>query len=158
LKKLYQILIGRSIRAVYIYKISRWLYLRKLKPFGSLFWSSNVMLHSIEISPLSKIGRNFNLAHTVGTVIGDGVEIGHDVTLYQNVTLGSKSSESGLRYPTIGNSVTIYPGSIVIGNVKVGDGATIGANSVVISDVPAGATVVGSPARIINHIKPAISQ
>lgn len=150
MKKFYHILMGKSIRAVYIYRISSWFYKKKIKPFGQVFWSLNVALHGIEISPLAKVGSNFRLAHTVGTVIGDGAIIGDNVTIYQNVTLGSKLYDKELKYPTLGNGVSIYPGSIIIGDIKVGDNAVIGANSVVLRDVPSGAVVAGSPAKIVN--------
>lgn len=146
LKKLYHILIGRSLRAIFLYKISVFFYRIKLKPLSQIFWSVNVMLHSIEISPSAIIGKNFKLPHTVGTVIGGGVKIGDNVMVYQNVTLGQKGDYN---YPVIEDNVIIYPGSIVLGNIKVGEGSIIGANSVVLKDVPSHATVVGSPAKVI---------
>lgn len=151
MKKIYYVFVGRSVRAVYIYRISSWFYKIKMKPIGSLFWSLNVALHSIEISPLAKIGKNFNISHTVGTVIGDGVLIGNGVEVYQNVTLGAKKTKVGSEYPRIGDNVTIYPGSIIIGGVNIGNDVVIGANSVVLSDVPSGCTVVGTPAKIISN-------
>ena len=109
---------------------------------------------SIEIHPAAKIGRNFFMDHGLGIVIGETTEIGENVTIYQGVTLGGimPSIESDIqrnqkRHPTIGNNVIIGSGAQILGAVKVGDNARIGANSVVSKDVPANVTVAGVPAR-----------
>src|SRR5699024_2566948 len=99
--------------------------------------------------PLAKIGKNFRLAHTVGVVIGGGVIIGDNVTIYQNVTLGKKElSINGFSYPVIEDNVTIYPGSIVIGGIHLGEDSIVAANSVVLTNVPPNSLAVGSPAKI----------
>lgn len=149
--KIYHLIIGKPIRAVLIFRLSSYFYRYKVKLIGQLLWNLNIILHSIEISPLSKIGENLKIAHTIGIVIGGGVVIGNDVTLYQNVTLGGKKNlkTDQLEYPTIEDNVTIYTGAVVIGNITIGKGAIIGANSVVISDVPPHSIVAGNPAKRI---------
>ncbi|WP_375583726.1 serine O-acetyltransferase [Cyclobacterium xiamenense] len=104
-----------------------------------------------DISYSSKIGRNLHLPHPIGIVIGEGAVIHDDVTIFQNVTLGShgKSGEK-LTYPTIERGATIYAGAIIIGGVSIGEGAVIGANSVVNIDVPPFSVAVGIPGRIVS--------
>ncbi len=90
------------------------------------------------------------MPHPIGIVIGDGVVIHDDVTIFQNVTLGSHGKNSkDLKYPTIGKSVKIYAGAVIIGGVSIGEGAVIGANSVVNSNVPPFSVIVGVPGRIV---------
>lgn len=146
MKVIYQLLVGRPIRAVYLYRLSAFFYRHKLKPIGQLFWSLNLMLHSLEISPTAKIGQNLKLAHTPGIVIGGNVEIGNNVKIYQNVTLGTDAKK---QYPIIEDNVTIYPGSVVIGGVVIGKGAVIAANSFVNADVAPYTVVGGSPAIVL---------
>ncbi len=105
-------------------------------------------LTGIEIHPGATIGRRFFIDHGMGVVIGETAEVGDDVMLYHDVTLGGRSLARVKRHPTIGNGVVIGAGARVLGPVVVGDGAQIGANSVVVKDVPAGATVVGVPGRV----------
>ena len=104
-------------------------------------------LTDIEIHPGATIGRRFFVDHGSGAVIGETAEIGEDVTLYQGVTLGGTSLEPGKRHPTIGNCVVIGSGAQVLGPITVHEGARIGANAVVLKDVPAGVTMVGIPAK-----------
>jgi serine O-acetyltransferase len=99
----------------------------------------------IEIHPAARIGRGFFIDHGMGVVIGETAEIGHDVTLYQGVTLGGTGFAAGKRHPTVQDNVTIGSGAKLLGPITVGHGAKIGANSVVIHDVPPNSTVVGNP-------------
>jgi serine O-acetyltransferase len=99
----------------------------------------------IEIHPAAAIGREFFIDHGSGVVIGETVVIGNSVTLYQGVTLGGTGFQRGKRHPTLGDNVTVGSGAKLLGPIAVGDGAKIGANTVVIEDVPPGATVVGNP-------------
>jgi serine O-acetyltransferase len=108
-------------------------------------------LTGIEIHPGAKIGRRFFIDHGMGVVIGETAEIGDDVTIYHGVTLGGVSLNKGKRHPTIGNGVVIGSGAKVLGPFKVGDGAKIGSNSVVIKEVPENATVVGIPGRVVTE-------
>lgn len=106
-------------------------------------------LTGIEIHPGALIGRRVFIDHGMGIVIGETAEIGDDCTLYHGVTLGGTSWKAGKRHPTLGKGVVIGAGGKVLGPILVGDGAKIGANAVVVRDVPAGATAVGIPARIL---------
>ena len=99
----------------------------------------------IEIHPAAQIGNEFFIDHGSGVVIGETAVIGNCVTLYQGVTLGGTGFQRGKRHPTLGNNVTAGSGAKLLGPIAVGDGAKIGANTVVVEDVPPGATVVGNP-------------
>jgi serine O-acetyltransferase len=99
----------------------------------------------VEIHPAAAIGRELFIDHGSGVVIGETAEIGERVTLYQGVTLGGTGFQRGKRHPTLGDNVTVGSGAKLLGPIAVGDGAKIGANTVVIEDVPPGATVVGNP-------------
>lgn len=103
----------------------------------------------IEIHPGAEIGKDFFIDHGSGTVIGETAEIGDNVTIYQNVTLGGTSLDQVKRHPTVGNNVVIGTGAKVLGPVKIGDNVRIGANSVVTKDVPDNSVVVGVPGRIV---------
>jgi serine O-acetyltransferase len=104
-------------------------------------------LTGIEIHPGAQIGRRFFIDHGMGVVIGETAVIGDDVTLYQGVTLGGTSLKGGKRHPTLMNKVIVGAGAQVLGPITVGEGARVGANAVVLKDVPTGATMVGIPAR-----------
>jgi serine O-acetyltransferase len=107
-------------------------------------------LTGIEIHPGAVIGRRLFIDHGMGVVIGETAVIGDDCTLYHSVTLGGTSWKKGKRHPTLGNGVVIGAGAKVLGPIHVGDGARIGSNSVVLKNVPAGATVVGIPGHVVN--------
>lgn len=111
---------------------------------GKLLWRRNIKISSCHLSLNADIGGGLLMPHPVGVVIGDGVRIGNDVTIYQSVTLGAGKGHSE-GYPTLGDDVTVYPGTIVAGGVVIGQGATIGANSFVNRDVGPGATFARSP-------------
>ena len=106
------------------------------------FWTG------IEIHPGAAIGRSLFIDHGMGVVIGETAIVGDNVLLYQGVTLGGTGKETGKRHPTVGNHVVIGAGAKVLGNIHIGDNAYIGANAVVIKDVPPNSTVVGIPGRI----------
>ena len=108
------------------------------------------IITGIEIHPAAKIGRRFFIDHGVGVVIGETAEIGNDVTLYHGVTLGGVSWNNGKRHPTLEDGVIVGAGAKVLGPFTVGKGAKIGSNAVVVKAVPAGATMVGSAARMIS--------
>jgi serine O-acetyltransferase len=99
----------------------------------------------VEIHPAARIGRELFIDHGSGVVIGETAEIGERVTLYQGVTLGGTGFQRGKRHPTLGDNVTVGSGAKLLGPIAVGDGAKIGANTVVVEDVPPGSTVVGNP-------------
>jgi serine O-acetyltransferase len=103
----------------------------------------------IEIHPAAQIGDGLFIDHGTGVVIGETARIGDDVTLYQGVTLGGTGFEAGKRHPTVGDNVVVGSGAKLLGPIEIGDGAKIGANSVVIIDVPSNATVVGNPGHVV---------
>jgi serine O-acetyltransferase len=107
-------------------------------------------LTGIEIHPGATIGRRFFIDHGMGVVIGETAVIGDDCTLYHGVTLGGTSWNKGKRHPTLGNGVVVGAGAKILGPVTIGDGAKVGSNAVVVKDVPAGATAVGIPARVLD--------
>lgn len=106
------------------------------------------IITGIEIHPAAKIGRRFFIDHGEGVVIGETAEIGDDVLIYQQVTLGGTGKDHGKRHPTLGNNVIVGAGAKVLGNITLGDNVRVGAGSVVIEDVPESATVVGVPGKI----------
>ncbi len=113
-------------------------------------WLSQIgrFLTGIEIHPGAEIGERFFIDHGMGVVIGETTIIGNDVLLYQGVTLGGTGLQKGKRHPTIGNNVVVGTGAKVLGNITIGDSSYIGANAVVIKDVPPNSTVVGVPGRV----------
>ena len=108
-------------------------------------------LTGIEIHPAARLGRRLIIDHGMGVVIGETAEVGDDVYLYHQVTLGGTSSERGKRHPTIGNGVIVGAGAKILGDILVGDGARVGSNAVVVRPVPPGVTVVGIPARPVDR-------
>ncbi len=106
-------------------------------------------LTGIEIHPGAKIGEGFFIDHGMGVVIGETAEIGDNVTLYQDVTLGGTSQQKRKRHPTLGNNVVVGVGAQLIGDITIGDNSKVGAGSVVVTSVPANATVVGIPGRVV---------
>lgn len=112
------------------------------------------MATGVDIHPGARIGPGFFIDHGAGVVIGETAEIGRDVTIYHGVTLGGVSWSPGKRHPTLGDRVMIGAGAKILGPITLGDDARVGANSVVIEDAPAGATVVGAPARIVQRERP----
>jgi len=114
-------------------------------------WLAHIsrFLTGIEIHPGATIGQRFFIDHGMGVVIGETVEVGDDCTIYQGVTLGGTSLAHGKRHPTLGDRVTVGVNAAVLGAIVLGDGSKVGAGSVVVKDVPANATVVGIPARVV---------
>ncbi|MCX7706193.1 MAG: serine O-acetyltransferase [bacterium] len=137
-----------GLHAIWMHRISHFLWTHGAKTFGRFISHVARFLTGIEIHPGAKIGRRFFIDHGMGVVIGETSEIGNDVLLYQGVVLGGTSLEKKKRHPTVRDNVVIGAGAIVLGAIEIGEGAKIGAGSVVIKDVPPGATVVGVPARV----------
>ena len=136
--------------AMFFYRISNFLYKKGLRFLPRFISAIGQFLTTVDIHPAATIGCRVFIDHAVGVVIGETAIIGNDVVIYQQVTLGGVSTSHGKRHPTIGNNVIVGTGAKVLGNINIGEGAKIGANSVVVKDVPAYATAVGIPARIIN--------
>lgn len=138
-----------GLHAMWIYRFSHWLWQKKLKTLARFLSHLGRFFTGVEIHPGAKIGKRFFIDHGMGVVIGETAEIGDDVLIYQGVVLGGVSQEKTKRHPTIGNNVVIGAGATLLGPIKVGRGARIGASSVVINDVPENSTVVGVPGRAI---------
>ena len=147
----WEVLLYPGVLALGMHRIGHWLY------GGRLYFLARVINHlarfltAIDIHPGAKIGRYFFIDHGF-TVIGETAEIGDNVTIYQNVTLGGTNPTTGIggkRHPTLHDGVVIGSGAQILGPIEVGEGAKVGANSVVTKDVPPGATMVGIPARSV---------
>jgi serine O-acetyltransferase len=140
-----------GFHALQMHRFSHALWTAGLRWLARL--SSHVarFLTGIEIHPGAVIGRRVFIDHGMGVVIGETAEIGDDCTLYHGVTLGGVSWNKGKRHPTLGKGVVVGAGAKILGPFIVGDGAKVGSNSVVVKAVPAGATVVGIPARVVEH-------
>lgn len=140
-----------GLHALMLHRMNHWFWglgLTWLARFLSLFarWFTG-----IEIHPAARIGRRFFIDHGMGVVIGETAEIGDDCTLYHGVTLGGTSWRKGKRHPTLGNNVVVGAGAKVLGPITLADGVRVGSNAVVMKDIPAGATVVGIPGRIVRR-------
>ncbi len=155
--KLEAILCYPGLHAIWWHRIAHFFYKHKLYLIARLISHISRFLTGIEIHPGAKIGRRVFIDHGAGVVIGETSEIGDDVLLYQGVVLGGVSLEKKKRHPTIGNNVVIGAGAILLGPIKVGDGAKIGAGSVVVKNVPPGITVVGIPAKPAGKHVPAVA-
>lgn len=141
-----------GVHAVLIHRVSHWLWQMELKWLARLISHIGRFLTGIEIHPGVKIGRRFFIDHGMGVVIGETAEIGDDCTLYHGVTLGGITLEKGKRHPTLQDGVVIGAGAKVLGPITVGANARIGSNAVVVREVPANATVVGIPGRIVEAV------
>ena len=135
--------------AILFYRFANLAWQRRLHLIGRLISNFGRFVTGIEIHPGAKIGRRCFIDHGMGVVVGETSQVGDDVTLYQGVTLGGTSLEKGKRHPTIEDGVIIGSGAQVLGPLAVGEGARIGANAVVLQDVPQGTTMVGIPAKIV---------
>ena len=136
-----------GFQAVLHHRLSHFLWGLGLKFIARLISLLSRIITGIEIHPGATIGRRFFIDHGMGVVIGETATIGDDVTLYHDVTLGGTSAERGIRHPQLGNNVIVGAGAQLLGPIRVGDGARIGSNAVVVKDVAAGATMVGVPAH-----------
>ena len=135
---------------VLFHPVAHFLYGLGLKTLARLWAHIGRGITGIEIHPGAKIGANLFIDHGMGVVIGETAVIGNNCTIYHGVTLGGRGgSKGGKRHPDIGNNVMIGTGAQILGAITVGDGARIGANSVVIEDIPAGVSVMGIPAKVL---------
>ena len=147
--KLEIFLLYSGVHAVIYHRIAHWLYLHH-RYFLARWISQHARKKTgIEIHPGATIGHRLVIDHGMGIVIGETAEIGDDCLLYQGVTLGGTGKDKGKRHPTLGNNVLVGSGAKVLGPFTVGDNARIAAGAVVLSEVPANATAVGVPARIV---------
>ena len=145
-----------GVKAVFFHQISNFFYKAGFDLIARIISQTIRFFTGIEIHPGAKIGKNLFIDHGMGVVIGETSEIGDNVTIYQNVTLGGSSpsidserQRHEKRHPSIGNDVVIGSGAQIIGPIKVGNNARIAANAVVVKDVPENATMVGIPAKAV---------
>ncbi len=147
--KLEVLLCYPGLHALWLHRIAHWLWRHRFRLPARLISHWARFLTGIEIHPNAVIGKRFFIDHGAGVVIGETAEIGDDVLIYQGVVLGGTTLEKKKRHPTIGNKVVVGSAAILLGPITVGEGARIGANSVVVRSVPPGAIVVGVPGRVV---------
>lgn len=145
------LLLYPSIHAIIYHRIANVLYRHKWFIIARAISQIARFFTGIEIHPGAKIGKGLFIDHGMGVVIGETAEIGDNVTIYHGVTLGGTGKEKGKRHPTVGNNVVIGSGAKILGPITIGDDAKIGANAVVLENVPSRATAVGIPAKIIGR-------
>jgi serine O-acetyltransferase len=138
-----------GFHAILLHRVAHRLYIGGWFTLGRVVSQFSRTLTGIEIHPGARIGRRFFIDHGMGVVIGETSEIGDDVLLYQGVTLGGTGKDTGKRHPTIGDGVVIGTGAKILGNIRIGDHAKVGAGSVVVRPVPDYSTVVGVPGRVV---------
>jgi serine O-acetyltransferase len=143
------ILTYAGFHALLTHRIAHWLKMRRVPILPRALSQLARWLTGIEIHPSATIGTGFFIDHGMGVVIGETAEVGDYVTLFQGVTLGGTGKERGKRHPTLGNHVVVGAGAKILGGIRIGDNVKIGANSVVLKNVPPNSTVIGVPARII---------
>lgn len=143
-----------GLHAIWLHRIAHVFYQRGWFTTARLVSHFSRWFTGIEIHPGAKIGKRLFIDHGMGVVIGETTEIGDDCLIYKGVVLGGTTLERKKRHPTLGNRVIIGSNSTVLGAITIGDGARIGSGSVVVKPVPAGATVVGVPGRIVESLIP----
>ena len=146
-----EVLLYPCFKAILYYKISHYFYNKKHFLIARYISEKAKRKTGIEIHPGAKIGKRLFIDHGTGVVIGETAVIGNDVTMFHGVTLGGTGKEKGKRHPTIGNNVFIGSGAKLLGNINIGDNVKIGANSVVLKDIPPDVTVVGVPGKIVKR-------
>ncbi len=145
------LLLYPSVQAIGSHRLAHLLYRMGFRFFARLISQTSRGLTGIEIHPGAQIGRGLFIDHGMGVVIGETTVIGDNVTLFQGVTLGGTGKEKGKRHPTVGNNVVIGTGAKVLGSFKIGDNVQVGANAVVVREVPPNSVVVGVPGRIVKQ-------
>ena len=143
------LLLYPTIHALFAYRMAHFFYRKKLFFLARLISQTARFTTGIEIHPGAKIGRRLFIDHGMGVVIGATTTIGDDCIIYHGVTLGATDCDAPKRHPDVGDRVLIGAGAKILGPISIGSGAKVGANSVVLKSVPAGATAVGIPARIL---------
>ena len=138
-----------GVHALLAHRVAHWLWQRRCKLLARYIGAFTRWLTLVEIHPGARIGRRFFIDHGAGVVIGETTLIGNDVTLYHSVTLGGTSWDKGKRHPTLRDGVVVGAGAKILGPISIGKGARVGANSVVVKDVPDEMSVVGIPGRVV---------
>ncbi|MGM9642098.1 MAG: serine O-acetyltransferase [Eubacteriales bacterium] len=145
------LLLYSGVHAMLAYRVAHKLYINRKFLSARAVSQLARFLTGIAIHPGATIGKRLMIDHGSGVVIGETCVIGDDCTLYQGVTLGGTGKESGKRHPTLGNRVMVGAGAKVLGPFRIGDGAKIAAGAVVLKEIPAGATAVGIPAKVVRR-------
>jgi serine O-acetyltransferase len=140
-----------GVHAVWGHRLSHWLWSRRSRVAARVVAELTRILTGVDIHPGAVLGGGLFIDHATGVVIGETAEIGDDVTLFHGVTLGGTGRDTGKRHPTVGDRVVIGAGAKVLGPIKIGDDSRIGANSVVVKEVPSSAVVVGVPGQIVSR-------
>jgi serine O-acetyltransferase len=140
-----------GVHAIWGHRINHWLWNRGARLAARVLAELTRILTGVEIHPGAILGPGLFIDHATGVVIGETAEVGDDVTIFHGVTLGGTGRETGKRHPTIGDRVTIGAGAKVLGPIKIGEDSRIGANAVVVKEVPASAVVVGVPGQIVSR-------
>lgn len=143
-----------GVHAIWAHRINHWLWQRGGRLVARITAEITRILTGVEIHPGAVLGPGLFIDHATGVVIGETAEVGEDVTIYHGVTLGGSGRDSGKRHPTIGDRVTIGAGAKVLGAIKVGDDSRIGANAVVVKEVPSSSVVIGVPGQVISRSRP----
>ncbi|OBF76721.1 serine O-acetyltransferase [Mycobacterium sp. 852002-51613_SCH5001154] len=140
-----------GVHAIWGHRISHWLWNRGARLAARILNEVTRILTGVDIHPGAVLGAGLFIDHATGVVIGETAEVGEDVTIYHGVTLGGSGRDTGKRHPTIGDRVTIGAGAKVLGAIKIGDDSRIGANAVVVKEVPSSAVVIGVPGQVISR-------
>lgn len=143
----------KGFLALQAYRIAHWLWKKNRQSLAFYFQFRISVVFGVDIHPAAKLGHGIMIDHATGLVIGETSVVGNNVSIMQSVTLGGTGKEDGDRHPKVGNGVLISCGAKILGNIKIGDGAKIGAGSVVLQDVPAHTTVAGVPAIVVGKPK-----
>lgn len=144
-------LVYPGLHALWMHRIAHYLWLHRSKIAARILASLNRFFTGIEIHPAARIGKGFFIDHGMGVVIGETAVVGEDVTIYHGVTLGGTALHKGKRHPTVGDRVTIGAGAKVLGNIAIGSDSRIGANAVVVKNVPPNSVVVGIPGQVVRR-------
>ena len=139
-----------GLHALWLYRVAHVLWTREYHLAARLLSHLARFLTGVEIHPAAELGRRVTIDHGMGVVVGETAAVGDDVHLYHGVTLGGDNPEPVKRHPTLGDGVVVGANATLLGDITVGDGARVGAGAVVTHDVPAGATVVGIPAKRVD--------
>ncbi len=143
-----------GVHAIWCHRINHWLWQRGAKLAARITAEITRILTGVEIHPGAVLGPGLFIDHATGVVIGETAEVGEDVTLYHGVTLGGSGRDTGKRHPTIGDRVIVGAGAKILGAIKVGDDSRIGANAVVVKEVPSSSVVIGVPGQVISRSRP----
>ncbi len=149
LHSVWGLLVHVGFHSLVLYRLSRFFYKLKLYPIAFVLYYLTRVLYSVDIHPGAKIAPGVVIDHGTGVVIGPTASVGKGTVIYHNVTLGAKYITSGKRHPDVGENVIIGAGAKILGPVKIGDNSKIGANAVVLVNVPENSTAVGIPAKVV---------